>query len=402
MKNYRSNLILLGSILLGALLGLFWGPQAVKLKPLGDLFLGLLLTAVVPYVFFSITSAVASIPSGRRLGKVMGTTLLVFIFTGIISSVLMILVVNIFPPHLGLESATLGGSYDVPQTPLSELLLSMLTTTDFIQLFSKKNLMPLIVFSLLLGQAISLSKEAGRSFLQFFDSGTQVMAKVMELIMLYAPIGLFSYFAYLVGAFGPSLLGTYARSMAIYYPVAIIYFFGGFSLYVAWAKGFSFISTFWKNVFPATLTALATGSSVATLPINLAAAEKNGIPKDIRELVLPIGATMHMDGSCLSAILKISLLLGIYQGGFTGIEQYVIAIGVAILSSTVMAGIPGGGFLGEILILNLYHFPPESYAILLAIGTLVDPIATVLNSIGDNVAALMVNKCLGSCASSKI
>ena len=145
---------------------------------------------------------------------------------------------------------------------------------------------------------------------------------------------------------------------------------------------------------PASLTALATGSSVATIPTNLEAARKIGIPKDIREVVIPVGATIHMEGSCLSAILKIAFLFGLFGMNFSGIDTIAIAIGVALLSGTVMSGIPGGGFLGEMLIITLYGFPPEAMPMISMIGTLVDPPATMVNAVGDNVASMMIARLL--------
>jgi len=117
-----------------------------------------------------------------------------------------------------------------------------------------------------------------------------------------------------------------------------------------------------------------------------------GVPKDIREIVLPMGATMHMDGSCLSAILKISFLFGLYGKGFTGIGTFATAILISVMSGVVMSGVPGGGLIGEMLIVNLYGFPPEAFPIIATIGFLVDPPATMVNACGDSVAAMMVTR----------
>jgi len=204
-----------------------------------------------------------------------------------------------------------------------------------------------------------------------------------------------AYFAYLVGVFGPQLLGSYWRAMLLYYPLALLYFFIGFSFYAYLAGRWKAVKIFWTNIIPASLTALATGSSMATIPVNLEAAEKNGVPKDISEVVIPIGATIHMDGSCLSAVLKIALLFGLFQMDFSGAGTILTAIGVALLSGIVMSGIPGGGFLGELMIVTLYGFPIEALPIISMIGTLVDPPATMVNSIGDNVASMMVARMLG-------
>lgn len=159
-----------------------------------------------------------------------------------------------------------------------------------------------------------------------------------------------------------------------------------------WAGGKDGTKIFFKNILTPAVTSLATGSSIATLPVNLIATEKMKVPKDIREIVLPIGATMHMDGTALSSILKISFLFGIFGQDFSGIGTYITAVLIAILGGVVMSGVPGGGLIGEMLIVTIYGFPPEAFPIVATIGFLVDPPATMINASGDAVASMMVTK----------
>ena len=222
--------------------------------------------------------------------------------------------------------------------------------------------------------------------------GNMFFMKLISIIMLYAPIGLGAYFASLIGEFGPQLLGAYAKAMLIYYPVCFLYFIIAFAGYSYLAGGKLGVKTCFKNILPPAITAFATGSSIATLPVNLDAAQKMGVPKDIREIVLPIGATMHMDGTCLSSILKISFLFGIFGQEFTGIETFLTAMLISVLGGVVMSGVPGGGLIGEMLIVNLYGFPPEAFPIIATLGFLVDPPATMVNAAGDSVSAMMVTR----------
>ena len=320
--------------------------------------------------------------------------MLIFIATGIISSGLMVLGVKLFPPAQGVQ-LTLPTNIPFQNLTIQEQIVKAFTVSDFSDILSKKNMLALIAFALLIGLATSLVGEKGKPFAYFLVSGNVVMGKVISLIMLYAPIGLGAYFAYLVGVFGPQLMGSYFKAVILYYPIALLYFFIGFSLYAFWADGKRGVKIFWRNIIPAALTAWGTGSSVATIPVNLDAAKKNGVPEDIREVVIPIGATIHMDGSCLSAILKIAFLFGLFNMDFSGPGVIVTAIGIALLSGTVMSGIPGGGFLGELLIVTMYGFPPEALPLISMIGTLVDPPATMVNAVGDNVASMMVARILG-------
>ena len=388
--SYRFPIILLTSIAIGSAAGLLMGEKAVILKPLGDIFINLMFTAVVPLVFVSISSAVGNMMNMKRLGKILWYMLLTFLVTGVIASVVILFAVRAFPPAQGanivMESAELA------PISLGDQIVKAITVSDFSGLMSRSNMLPLIVFSILFGFCVSTAGQEDNSVARALDALSKVFMKLIGIIMLYAPIGLGAYLASIIGEFGPQLLGAYARAMAIYYPLCAAYFFAGFAGYTAFAGGAEGLRRFFRNILPAAVTSFATGSSIATLPINLEAARKIGVPKDIRDIILPIGATMHMDGTCLSSILKISFLFGIFGQDFTGIGTWATAILVSVLGGVVMSGVPGGGLIGEMLIVNLYGFPPEAFPIIATIGFLVDPPATMLNSTGDSVAAMVVTR----------
>ena len=201
-KNYKFPLILLGSIILGSIIGLVIGERATILKPLGDIFLNLMFTIVVPLVFLTISSAVSAMVDMKRLGSIIGHMLLVFVITGIIASIIMITTVNIFPPAENLN-------IDLPQVeavePLStgEQIVAAITVTDFPLLISRKNMLPLIIFSIFFGICVSLLGDKGKKVVEGLNVLSEVFLKMVSLIMYYAPIGLGAYFAALIGDFGP-------------------------------------------------------------------------------------------------------------------------------------------------------------------------------------------------------
>ncbi|QQE74790.1 dicarboxylate/amino acid:cation symporter [Brevibacillus composti] len=388
-QSYRYPIMLLICIALGAILGMAMGKDAAALKPFGDIFINMMFTIVVPLVFVNISSAVANIVDLKRLGKILGVMLAVFIVTGIISASLMLAAVSIFPPAEGMQ-VELKAPEEINQLNTADQFVQAFTVSNFSDLLSRKNMLALIVFSILFGLSVSLAGEKGRKVADGLAVLSEVMIKMIKILMYYAPIGLGAYFANLVGVFGPDLLGSYARAMAVYYPVSFLYFFIAFTVYAYLAAGRTGPRIFWKNAVSPAVTSFATGSSVATIPVNLAATEKIGVPKDIREIVVPFGATAHMDGSCLSAILKISFIFGLFNMPFHGLDTYLTAIMIAVLSGVVMSGVPGGGFIGEMLIVTMYGFPPEALPIIAMLGTLVDPPATMVNASGDTVASMMV------------
>jgi len=386
-KNYRFPLTIIAAILLGSIIGVVFGEKTTVLKPFGDIFLNLMFTAVVPLVFATIASAVGNMTNKTRLGKILGWMLAVFLATGLIAAVVIIIAVKLYPPALGVNIPLQTGAGET--VALADRLVKAVTVSDFSLLLSRSNMLPLIVFSVMFGYCAGTMGE-NNIMSRALTAFSTVMMKMVDLIMLYAPLGLCAYFASLVGEFGPQLIGAYSRAMLLYYPLCVVYFVVAFAVYAFFAGGKKGVKMFFANILSPAVTSLATQSSIATLPTNLESADKIGVPKDISGIVLPIGATMHMDGSVLAAILKISFLFGIFGMEFAGWQTYLISIVIAILSGVVLSGVPGGGLVGEMLIVSLMGFPPEAFPLIATIGFLVDPPATCLNVCGDTVASMMV------------
>lgn len=389
-KTYRFPIILLLSVILGCVLGIVLENKAMVIKPFGTIFINMLYTIVVPLVFFTISSSIANMVSLRRLGKILKYVFIVFIITSLISAIVMLFTIKIFNP-VGNASITLtAGSEEV--LSIADQIVSAITVTDFKELLSRSNMLPLIIFSILFGIGIALVGEKGKNVAKNLDAISNVMMKIIKIIMYYAPIGLCAYFAALVGEFGPELLGSYARSMFIYYILSIVYFAVFYTLYSYMAGKKEGIKAFYKAAPYPTATSLATQSSLASLPVNLEAASSIDVPKDIREVTLPIGATMHMEGSSMGAILKIAFLFAIFNRPFVGVDTYLIALLISVLSAVVMSGISGGGLIGEMLIVSLYGFPMEAFPIIATIGWLIDPPATCLNVVGDLSSSMLVTR----------
>ncbi|MRX54874.1 cation:dicarboxylase symporter family transporter [Bacillus idriensis] len=391
MKAYRFPLILLSSVFIGGIIGLVFGEKATLLKPFGDLFLNAMFTVVVPLVFFTIASSIANMGGTKRLGKIMGSMLGVFLFTGLIAALYMVVVVKIIPPAQGV-SLQLEKPEALEDVTLADQIVSTFTVPDFVELFSRDNMLAMIVFSVLIGLSVSMIGEKGKPFASFLASGSEVLMKFVSLIMYYAPIGLGAYFATLVGEYGPMLLGTYFKAGVMYYVSAFLYFVIAFTIYAFMSGKRQAVTVFWKNMLSPTVTSLATCSSAASIPVNLEATRKMGVSADIRETTVPLGAALHKDGSVLGGVLKIAFLFGIFEMNFSGFGTLTSVVLVAILVGTVMGAIPSGGMIGEMLILTLYGFPPEALPIIAAISTIIDPPATMLNATGDNVSSMMVSR----------
>ncbi|MDQ6528098.1 dicarboxylate/amino acid:cation symporter [Flavobacterium sp. LHD-85] len=392
LQSYSSILWLLGGIIVGSIFGLVFGEDVLIIKPLGDIFLNLLFTAIIPLIFFTIGSSVANLERTEKLGKLFVIMLLVFLATILISAIVMICAVYLFPIHEDIAIAKVPFE-EVASGSAGDQIAKLLTANDFFELLSRKSMLALIIFSFLVGFATLQSGEKGSAFKSFLDSGNEVMKQLLNIIMKFAPIGLGAYFAYQVGVFGPQLLGVYAKPMAVYYAACIFYFFVFFSLYALVAGGKRAFKVFWSNNIMPSLTAVGTCSSIATIPANLAAAEKMGIPAHVRNLVIPLGAPLHKDGSSMSSILKITFLFAMFGKDFSDPMTILLALGITVVVSIVEGGIPNGGYIGEILAITVYGFPMEqALPVAMILGTLVDPIATLLNANGDVICSMMVSR----------
>ena len=402
-KNYRFMAIMIGSMILGAIVGWIWpvvldadgntvSAGATVIKPLGTVFINMMFCIVVPLVFASISSAVANMQSRKRAGKIMGVTVGTFVVTGAIAAVIMFVLVKIFPPVLSawteLPSEEIG-----EYASMSEMIVNFFTASDFVGLLTRRAMLPLIVFSLLFGFAVNLNGGKDTMVGKFLEDLTNVMLKFVKIVTYYAPIAFFAIFADLVATYGSQVTVTYGRALLLYYPLCFVYIFTAWPLFARFGGGKGAVKVMFQHITRPAVVSLGTCSSVATIPTNMEVAQETGISKDVSDMVLPLGATMHMDGSCFSCVLKIAFVWGVF-GQDMGFNQLIPVVLVAVLSSVGMSGVPGGGYIGEYIICSIF-FPEQievAFPILVAIGNLVDPPATMINSAGDYVVSYIVSR----------
>lgn len=401
LKNYKTSIVLLLSILFGGIIGIVFGAKATILEPFGQIFLNLMFTIIVPLVFFSVASAIANMGNMNRLGKIIANVAIVFIGTALIAGILAIIGTLIFNPTEGLKSEVIKTlllqsdvkvSNSTEKIALSQQLVKTITVGDFSALLSKSNMLQLILFSTLFGLSTALVGEKAVVVRNFLSSATVVMMKMVDIIMYYAPIGLGCYFASVVGQLGTQILEGYLKVFLLYGGLTFIYYFAIFSLYSYLSAGKRGFGNFWKNALSPTVTALATCSSAASIPVNLEATKKIGVPQDIAETVIPLGANTHKDGSVIGGVLKVVFLFGIFGKDFNNAPTLLSILAVGFLVGAVMGAIPGGGMIGEMLIISIYGFPPTALPIIAVISTIIDAPATVLNSTGNTVCAMLITR----------
>lgn len=394
LKTYKSVIILLAAIIIGAIVGIVFKEKAAVLSPLVDIFLNLMFIIIVPLIFLSITTSISKMKQPKRLGKIMFTIIAMFVVTSLVAVIVGIAVT--YPIKLvntddgELIKASLqeesGETVEEDDQTILARTVDALTVNDFSKLLSKNNIIALIVFSLLFGIAMKMAGEKAEPVEKFLDSAYEIVMKFVNITMYYAPIGLGCYFASLIGTFGSTIAVGYLKTFVVYTVVAILYYVIVYSLYALIAGGKKGVIAFWKNIIPATITSLATCSSAASIPVNSQASKNIGVSDDIAETMIPLGTSFHKDGSIIGSVFKIMFLVCLF-GTNPGIGQVII---VALIANLLVTAVPiGGGTISEMMILTMMGFPVAALPILTIIATIIDPQATLLNVIGDSSASML-------------
>lgn len=398
LLNYKSTIILLAAIIVGAIVGIIFQEKAAILSPFGDLFLNLLLVVIVPLIFLNITTSIGKMKQPKRLGKVMITIVVVFLITSILAVVIGFVstyFIKLVEPEDGeqIKASLETEEEQIEKEELSilERTVSLISVNDFSQLLSRDNIIALLVFSVIFGVAINITGEKAKPVMDFIIAANEIIMNVVKIIMYYAPIGLGCYFASLVGSFGASIAIGYLKTFIMYTLVAFIFYFVMYTFYAWIAGGKKAVVAFWKNVLPATLTSLGTCSSAATIPVNVEYTKKMGVPNDIVETTIPLGTSFHKDGSIIGSMFKIMFLVCLFGTNMSTLGDILGMLGIALLANLLITAVPiGGGTISEMLIITMMGYPVAALPILTIIATIIDPPATMLNSVGDSVSSMMV------------
>lgn len=402
LSNYKSTIILLVSIIIGAIVGFIFKEKATVLSPLGDIFLNLLLVVITPLIFLTITTSISKMKSPKRLGKIVGATFLVFIITSIIAVLIgfaSTYFIKLVKPEDGekikqsLQETTDEETQENEEIGILKRTASLLTVNDFTKLLSKDNIIALLVFSIIFGLAINITGEKAKPVVDFLESANEIINNVVKLIMYYAPIGLGCYFAALVGSFGEMIVVGYLKTFVIYTIVSILYYLIIYSIYAFVAGGKKGINLYWKNVLPATATALGTCSSAASIPVNIECSKKIGVPEDVAETAIPLGTSFHKDGSIIGSVFKIMFLVCLFGMNVSTGTVILGILAIALVSTLLVTAVPiGGGTISEMLIITMLGCPTVALPILTIIATIIDAPATMLNVVGDTASSMMISK----------
>lgn len=392
---YREPLILIAFVIIGAILGLTLGEKAAVLYPIGQIWLNLLFVLLVPLIFFSIAGSIAGIADTRRVGKLLGLTIAFFIVTAAIAGIYMFFVTSVFGVDTSIQmGAAEAATETTAAMGIGDQIVSTFTVEDFPLVISRAHILALIVFTVFFGVAVSSLGEKGKPVAEWLSNMSLVFYKMVSMLMKLAPIGLLAYFANLTGTYGPELLKSYARGLLIYYPATIVYFFVFLALYAFLAAGPWGVKNFFRNILTPALTALGTRSSAAAIPLQMDACDKLGVPREVSSVVIPVGATCHMDGACIATIYEIALCCALFSHPLNSLGDYAFALVIAVAGSVAVSSVPGGGAAMESMVISAFGFPSIALPVLLMMTQLFDAGCTLVNSCGDTVASMLVTRVL--------
>lgn len=386
IKNYKSSFYLIISIIVGAIVGIVFKEKTNYIKPLGDLFINLLSCLIIPIIFLNISISTGKINKPKRISKILISTFFIFFLTSIISSLIGIIVSNITPLVKNINYTY--SINNLEKINFLEKFVNTLSVPNISDLLNINNMIALIVASIIFGIALHNSKDKGIKIIEILNDLNNVIQNVIKIIMLYAPIGLGTYTAVLVGNFGGNITSGYIKTFILYLFVSIFIYFILYGLYAYIAGGKVGLKRYFKYIITPTITALSTCSSAISIPANLKASQNIGVSDDIVSTVIPLGTNFHKDGSVVGSVFKIMFLVFLFNLDISFTKILFISLSATLLVTALPIG---GGTISEAFIISNLGVPISVLPMLTIIATIIDAPATILNVVGDSVSSMLVS-----------
>ncbi|MDP5102534.1 MAG: dicarboxylate/amino acid:cation symporter [Erythrobacter sp.] len=385
----------IAALILGIVVGRLWGPEAESIKIIGDVFVAFIKMLVVPLIFFSLVAGVASIGDLRKLGSVGWRAMLLFVVTGQMSVWLGLALGTFLAPGLGVDTSalTIGTPPAPTDTSWRDMVLGMIPQSP-VKVMADVNVLPLIVFSLLIGIGILMAKEEGEPALKIFESGSVVMQKVTMIVMELTPFGVFALMAWVAGTLGFDALAALGKLVFLNYLgcfLIITLIYGGMIKFIAKVP----VIGFFRGMVDAIAVSYSTASSNATLPVTLRCAERNlGVSNSVASFIISLGATVNMNGTAM--YLGLATLFGaqIFGVDLSWGDYGMIAL-LGTLGAVGAAGIPGAGLIMMALVFSAVNVPLETIAFVAGVDRIMDMMRTTTNITGDAAVAVTVASLTG-------
>ena len=351
LKKYK----FLISVLVGIIIGVIFKEKAVILKPLGTIFVNLIFSIIVPLVFIIVLKNIVTIDNDKKIKRLIFISIFIAFTTLFITGIMTEISLKIYNPFHSIIINEVDTN--IEKVNIFESIVNMFTVNDFKELFSKSNILSLILVTIIIGISInSLKLETKVKIKNILDILDKIIKKYLSIIMLYAPIGICAYLGSLIGEYGSVFVSQYLSFLIMYLILGILNVLVFHTLYIYLAGGVNLVKKYYKNIFKIIITALSTQSSVVTMPTNIAALENMEIDKDVVGICTPVFTLVNMQGNVIQNTLKIFLLINIFNLSFHT-YNYITFILLAILAGSITAGIPGGGVISNTILVSVMNVP---------------------------------------------
>ena len=386
-------------LVLGVIVGMFLDSQfaTTYVKPFGDLFIRLIRMVVVPLVFATLVAGAAGISDVSKLGRVAIKTLVIFMVTSAIAVIFGLLIANIIDPGIGLTLSTEGLKAAQVKAPSFVQTLLDIVPINPMEAFAKGSILQIIFFAIMFGFCLNFLGEKGKPVYHFFDIVGNLMIHMTQVVMRYAPIGVFALMAVVVSQHGlavllplgklilASFIATALLVILIYIPIVV------FIIRIP-------VGEYFKGIFEPWLIAFTTSSSAAAMAANLVASRRLGATNSIASFAVPLGNTINMNGTAVYMGVCAVFAAQIYDLPLTMGDQVIVVI-TGVLAAVGTAGVPGAGLIMSTLVFTQIGIPLEVIALIAGVDRVLDMIRTSINVVGDSTTALMVSRMEGELGS---
>ncbi|MCG8606217.1 dicarboxylate/amino acid:cation symporter [bacterium] len=381
--------ILIG-LVAGMITGIVLGPIAKHIRPIGTLFINAIQMLVVPLIFSSLVVGVMSMKDPKKMGRVGLKTMALYLGTTAVAITIGLFLGTVLQPGVGMDLQTAEPVTPTEAPSFAETLVNLVPSNP-VSSFASGSVLQIIVFSIFLGIAINLAGEKAKPVGNFFEAFAEVMYKLTTMIMAMAPYGVFALMAWVAGEYGLTVLLPLMRVILGVYLGCVIHSILTYGGAIALLARLNPIQ-FFKGIVDAQAVAFTTTSSSGTLPVSLSCAQKNlGVSKSVSSFVLPLGATINMDGTALYQGIN-ALFIAQAYGVDLSFANYITIILTSTLASIGAAGVPGAGLIMLTLVLTSVGLPLEGVAIVAGIDRILDMARTTVNITGDTMVSLLIAK----------
>lgn len=392
MKNLRGNLLtkILLAFVIAIVLGMIFGESIEVIKPLGDLFLRLIKFVIAPLILTTLIVGVASTGDPKSLGRVGGKTIIYYLVTTAIAIIIGLSLAFLISPGKGLSiNVEVAETVEVNETEgVIQTFLNIIPENPFESLTSG-SILQIIFFAIFVGLAMTIVGEKAAPVQRFFEGFAEIMLRITGIIMRVAPLGILGLVAPIVGQYGAQVL---LPLLKIIIAVALACILHAVLIYSLSVKTFANMRplTFFKGIGPAAVVAFSTASSAATLPVTIKNTRENlGVSNKISSFVLPLGATVNMDGTAIYQGIAVVFIAQFYGMDLSFIQLLTVVL-TTVLASIGTAGVPGAGLVMLAMVLSAIGLPLEGIALIAGVDRVLDMFRTTVNIVGDASCAVVV------------